>query len=159
MLRGVEVVASTSVVLTNSQTIFNWSGHGLKLSVPPDSLPAGVDQCRLDIVASTAGQYHFPDTLQLVSGVFWVRPDVPGPFRQALTVEVQHCAKMSSSTKLSFVRAHCSQESLPYRFMEVEGRGLFTEHSSYGSLEVTHFSGYAVTGESVDSVLCLCVQV
>ena len=147
-LRGVEVVASTSVVLTNSLTTFDWSGHGLKLTVPLDSLPAGVDQCRLDIVASTTGQYHFPDTLQLVSGVFWVRPGVPGLFRQVLTVEVQHCAKMSSSTKLSFVRAHCSQENLPYRFKEVEGRGSFTEHSSYSSLEVTHFSGLAIAADS-----------
>ena len=54
---------------------------------------------------------------------------------------------MSSSTKLSFVRAHCFQESLPYRFKEVKGHGSFTEHSSYGSLEVTHFSGLAITAD------------
>ncbi len=95
-------------------------------------------------------KYQFPDNLQLVSGVFWVRSSAPGQFRQQLTVEIQHCAKMTSSTKLSFVRARCPEESLPYRFRQVEGGGSFTEHSSYGSLEVTHFSGLAVTGENVE---------
>ncbi len=146
-LAGVEIVATTSVVLTNSFTTINWAGHGFRLTVPQDSLPAGVDQCQLDIVASIAGQYQFPDNLQLVSGVFWVRPGAPGPFRQQLTVEIQHCAKMTSSTKLSFVRAHCSQERLPYTFKQVKGGGSFTEHSSYGSLEVTHFSAHAIAAE------------
>ncbi len=57
---------------------------------------------------------------------------------------------MTSSTKLSFVRAHCSQESLPYTFKQLEGRGSFTKHSSYGLLELKHFSGLAVTGEDVE---------
>ncbi len=108
-----------------------------------------MDQCPVDIVASTAGQYQFPNDLQLVSGVFWVRPGAPGRFRQQLTVEIQHCAKMTSSTNLSFVRACCSQESLPYRFKQVEGGGSFTEHSSYGSLKVPHFSGLAIAGEDL----------
>ncbi|XP_064401971.1 uncharacterized protein LOC135347820 isoform X4 [Halichondria panicea] len=151
-LPGVEVVASTCVIVTNSPQTFHWVGYGFKLTIPQGSLPAGVDQCRLDIKASVAGQYQFPDNLQLISGVFWMRPYPSGQFQQQLTVEVQHCAKMTSSTKLSFVRAHCSQESLPYTFKQLEGRGSFTEHSSYGSLELSHFSGLAVTGEDVERV-------
>ncbi len=54
---------------------------------------------------------------------------------------------MTSSTKLSFVRAHCSQESLPYTFKQLEGRGSFTEHSSYGCLSVNHFSSFAIAAE------------
>ncbi|XP_064401960.1 uncharacterized protein LOC135347815 isoform X2 [Halichondria panicea] len=151
-LPGVEVVASTCVIVTNSPQIFRWVGYGFKLTIPQGSLPAGVDQCRLDIKASVAGQYQFPDNLQLVSGVIWIRPYPSGQFQQQLTVEIQHCAKMTSSTKLSFVRAHCSQESLPYTFKQLEGRGSFTEFSSYGSLELNQFSGLAVTGEDVERV-------
>ena len=146
-LPGVEVVASTCVIVTNSPQTFHWVGYGFKLTIPPGSLPAGVDQCRLDIKASVAGQYQFPDDLQLVSGVFWVRLHPSGQFQQQLTVEIQHCAKMTSSTKLSFVRAHCSQESLPYTFKQLEGRGSFTEHSSYGCLSVNHFSSLAIAVE------------
>ncbi len=138
------------MIITNSPQTFHWVGYGFKLTIPQGSLPAGVDQCRLDIKASVTGQYQFPDNLQLVSGVFWLRPYPSGQFQQQLTVEIQHCAKMTSSTKLSFVRAHCSQESLPYTFKQLEGRGSFTKHSSYGLLELSHFSGLALTGEDVE---------
>ena len=140
------------MIVTNSPQTFHWVGYGFKLTIPQGSLPVGVDQCRLDIKASVAGHYQFPDNLQLISGVFWMRPYPSGQFQQQLTVEIQHCAKMTSSTKLSFVRAHCSQESLPYTFKQLEGRGSFTEYSSYGSLELSHFSGLAVTGEDVERV-------
>ncbi len=135
------------MIVTNSPKTFHWVGYGFKLTIPQGSLPAGVDQCRLYIKASVAGQYQFPDNLQLVSGVFWLRPHPSGRFQQQLTVEIQHCAKMISSTKLSFVRAHCSQESLPYTFKQLEGRGSFTEHSSYGCLSVNHFSSLAIAAE------------
>ena len=140
-------MASTSVIVTNSPQTFHWNGYGFKLTIPKGSLPAGVDQCRLDVKASVAGQYQFPDNLQLVSGVFWLRPLPLCRFQHQLTVEIQHCAKMTSSTKLSFVRAHCSQESLPYTFKQLEGRGSFTKHSSYGCLSVNHFSSFAIAAE------------
>ena len=138
-------------MLTNSATTFDWADYGFKLTVPLNSLPDGVDQCQLDIAASTAGEYQFPeDFQQLVSGVFWIRPSVCGLFRQLLTIEIEHCAKMTSSTELSFVRAYCSQKGLPYMFKEVEGRGCFELNSSYGSLELTKFSGLAVAGKDVE---------
>ncbi len=149
-------MAQTTLQLTKSPNTFEWPGHGFKLIIPPDSLPDGADQCQLDIIASTAGQYQFPDHLQLVSSVFWIRPSISGKFRQPLKVEIQHCAIITNSTKLSFVRAQCSQKTLPYEFKQIEERGLFPEHCSdltdrqYGSLEVTHFSGLAVAGENVD---------
>ncbi len=149
-LRGVEVLARTTIIVTNSPQTFHWVGYGFKLTIPQGSLPAGVDQCRLDIKASVAGQYQFPDNLKLISGVFWIGPLPLCRFQQQLTVEIQHCAKMTSSTKLSFVRADCSQESLPYKFKQLKGRGSFTDHSSYGSLELNHFSGLAVTGNDVE---------
>ncbi len=151
-LPSVEVLASTCVIVTNSPQTFHWVGYGFKLTIPQGSLPAGVDQCQLDIKASVAGQYQFPDNFQLVSGVFWMRPRPLCRFQQQLRVQIQHCAKMTSSTKLSFVRAHCSQKSLPYSFKQLEGRGSFTEHSSYGSLELSQFSGLGVAGEDVERV-------
>ncbi len=75
-LLGVEVMGRTTFVITNSMDQFNWKEYGFGLTVPANSLPAGVDQCQLDIMASTVGKYQFPDNHQLVSGVFWVRPCV-----------------------------------------------------------------------------------
>ena len=151
-LPGVEVVASTSVIVTNSPQVFHWEGYGFNLHIPQDSLPAGVDQCQLDIKASVAGKYNFPCNLQLVSGVFWVHSHPPGQFQQLLTVEIQHCAKMNSTAKLSFVRAPCSQKNLPYTFKQLEGSGSFIEKTSYGLLELKNFSGLAVAGENVERV-------
>ncbi len=148
-LRGVEVLAHTTITVTNSAQTFHWVGYGFKLTIPQGSLPAGVDQCRLDIVASVAGQYQFPGNLQLVSGVFWIRPLPLCQFQKQLTVEIQHCAKITSSTKLSFVRACCSQKHLPYTFEVVDSHASFSEHSSYGVLEINHFGGYGNTVEGV----------
>ena len=79
---------------------------------------------------------QFSDNLQLVSGVFWIRPLPFCRFQQQLTVEIQHCAKITSSTKLSFVRACCSQKHLPYTFEVVDSHASFSEHSSYGVLYI-----------------------
>ena len=138
------------MVVTNSGQSFYWSGYGFKLHSPPGSLPSGVDRCVLHIYASLAGQYQLPDNVVLVSAVFWVRCDPPCRFKQKLTIEIQHCAKLTSSTKLTFVGAVCSQESLPYTFKKLEGRGSFSEQSSYGLLELDHFSGVGVAGEDVE---------
>ena len=137
------------MVITNSVQSFRWSGYGFKFHVPPGSLPLDVEKCVLHIYASLSGQYQLPDGLELVSAVIWVRPDpLSTRFQQQLTIEIQHCAKMTSSTKLTFVRAVCSQKSLPLTFKKLEGRGSFSEKSSYGCLEVNHFSGFGVAAES-----------
>ena len=142
-------MAQTSVMVTNSKQSFHWSGYGFKLHIPQGSLPAGVDQCLLHICASIAGQYQFPDSMELVSAVYWVRCDPFCRFQQHITAEIQHCAKMTNSTKLTFVRAICSQKDLPYTFKKLEGRGSFADQSSYGLLQLDHFSAHAVAGENV----------
>ena len=139
------------MTVTNLAQNFYWPGYGFKLNIPPSSLPADVDKCILHISVSLAGHYQLPDNeMQLVSAIFWVRPDPLCRFRQQLTVEIQHCVKMTSSTKLSFVRAVCSQKSLPYTFTKVEEGGSFSMLSSYGLLQVDHFSGYGIVGKNIE---------
>ena len=144
-------------MVTNSEQSFHWTGYGFKLHIPQDSLPAGVDQCLLHISASIAGQYQFPDNMELVSAVYWVRCDPVCRFQHPLTAELQHCAKMTSSTKLVFLRAFCSQKHLPYTFIKLEELGSFTDQSSYGSLQLDHFSGIAVAGVSIERLYIACL--
>ena len=133
------------MVVTNSAKYFYWSGYGFKIDIPQDSLPTGMDQCELHIYASLAGEYQFPDGLELVSAVLWVRPFPSCRFKRPLTMEIHHCTEKTDSTRLTFVRAFCSQKSLPYTFEMLDGRGSFSEQNSqYGKLEVYSFSGYAV---------------
>ena len=149
-LPGIEIVGSTLVTITNSAQSFYWPGFGFRITVSPDSLPVDVDRCELRISASLSGQYQLPENEELVSAIFWVRPDPLCRFQQKMTVEIQHCAKMTNSTNLTFVRAICSQESLPYTFKKLDGRGSFSEQSSYGSLELDHFSGIGITGDDFE---------
>ena len=146
-LPGVDMLGHTSIVVTNAEQFFCWQAYGFKLYIPPGSLPPGVDRCVLRLSVSLAGQYQFPVGHKLVSAIFWVHCSLPCRLQKQLKLEIQHCAKMMSSTKLAFVRAVCSQESLPYKFKKVEGSGSFSEQSSYGCLEVNHFSGFGVAAE------------
>ena len=142
--------------ITNSGQSFYWSGYGFKLHSPPGFLPSGVDQCVLHIYASLAGQYQLPDNVVLVSAVFWVRCDPPSQFKQKLTLEIQHCGIINASTKFTFVQASCrGRDQSKYTFSEMENPSSFTEHSSYGSVELDHFCGTGVGAEgSIEKKYC-----
>ena len=138
-LRGVDVVAETSFEVTSQAHTYEWRGYGVKLHVQQDSLPADCPQCRVEMRASLSGQYTLPANCELVSGVYWVY--CPKKLSKRATLEVQHCSTRREG--LSFVRAECTQEQLPYVFRRQEG-GVFSEHSSYGSIELSRFSGWGI---------------
>ena len=156
-LRGVEVCGEMTVVVHSSHgQQVTWPGYGLRLNIPKDCLPEGMDQCTINIKASLAGQYEFPENSHLVSAIFWLRCEDMHKFTKPITVEIQHCAKSENVTnlKLNFVRAVCSQKQLPYTFKQLPG-GNFTSHSSYGVIELNSFSGVGVTQEgSEDREYC-----
>ena len=63
-----------------------------------------------------------------------------------ITVEIQHCAALSNDKQceqLTFVHTKCTQKELPYVFKEQVG-GVFSRHSSYGSVSLSHFSGLGI---------------
>ena len=85
-----------------------------------------------------------PSNCELVSAVYWVSS--LHKFMKPITVEIQHCAALSSDkhcSQLTFVHTKCTQKELPYIFKEQVG-GVFTPHSSYGSLPLSHFSGIGI---------------
>jgi len=140
------VIGETKFTVTTQGGLFEWKGYGLRLHVPKDSLPPGVRECRVNFRASFSGQFQFSEDSELLSPVFWLT--APCKFMKPVTLEIQHCALREDEATLSglsFVSAKCSQRSLPYKFRPVDG-GVFTTHSSYGSIQLSHFSGNAVTG-------------
>ena len=134
-----DVVAETSFEVTSQAHTYEWRDHGVKLHIQQDSLPADCPQCRVEMRSSLSGQYTLPADCELVSGVYWVY--CPVKLSKRATLEVQHCS--SEREDLSFVRAECTQEQLPYVFQSQEG-GVFSEHSSYGSIELSRFSGWGI---------------
>ena len=143
---GTEVIGEKQFIVLTQGGSFEWRGYGLRLHIPKGSLPPGMEECRINVRASLSGQFQLPEDSALLSPVFWI--SAPCKFTQPVTLEIQHCALREDETvlsDLSFVSANCSQRDLPYRFRQVEG-GVFTTHSSYGSIQLSHFSGNAVTG-------------
>ena len=143
-LRGVEVSADTTIVISNNPLDFEWKGFGLKLHIPKGCLPAGMEQCTIKIKASLAGQYEFPENCHLVSAIFWLHCEPKCRFTVPISMEIPHCARPENTSKLSFVKAFCSQKYLPYTFRQLGG-GCFTSSSSYGIIEIDSFSGTGVT--------------
>ena len=134
-----DVIGETSVSVTNEAQTFHWAGYGLKLHIPPASLPAGVGQSSIDIKASLAGQFKFPENTTLVSAVYWLHS--PVEFSQPIAVEIQHCATPSGDPSLTFSRA--SQGEPPYKFTALEG-GLFPTDSCYACIYLNRFSLVAI---------------
>ena len=144
-LRGAKVVAETTFTLMPEAQSFEFTGYGFKLHVPDSSLPAEVSETQLNVRVSLSGQFQLPTDCELISAVYWVSSTCPNKFTKPLVVEIQHCAALSSDEQceqLTFVRTMCTQKELPYTFTE-EG-GVFSYHSSYGSLSLSHFSGVGI---------------
>ena len=138
-LRGVDVIADASVLITNQAQTFHWTGYGLKLHIPQGTLPAGLDQCRLLIKVGISGQFALPQNTSLVSAVYWLDSEPRCKFLLPLTLEIQHCAMSSQTSRLSFALARCSQKNLPYTFEILDG-GEFSSLSTYGCIQLQHFS-------------------
>ena len=133
------MIAETSVQVTNQAQTFSWAGYGLKLHIPQDALPTGLEECRLLIKVGLSGQFTFPQNTSLVSAVYWLDSEPRGKFSLPLTLEMQHCVKPTHTSRLSFVHAKCSQTQLPYALETVKS-GVFSGESVYGSIQLTQFS-------------------
>jgi len=129
------VIGEASLIITNrAQTVY-WAGYGQKLNIPREVLPVGLEQCRLLIKVGLSGQFALPQD----SVVYWLDSEPRCKFSKAITIEIQHCAKPTQSSRLSFVRAKCSQETLPYTFKTLEG-GVFTDQTNWGCITLDQFS-------------------
>ena len=145
-LRGLDVIGETSfIVFTNQAQTFHWVGYGLKVHIPQEALPPDVEKCRILIKVGLSGKFALPPDLSLMSAIYWLDTEPRCKFSKSITLEVQHCTSPTQSSQLSFVVARCSQKELPYSFKILHG-GVFRSHTSFGSIQLNHFSFIAVTG-------------
>ena len=142
------MIAEASVLITNQAQTFHWAGYGLKLHVPQGALPAGLEECRLLIKVGISGHFALPQNTSLVSAVYWLDSEPRCKFSQPLTLEIQHCAMSSQTSRLSFALARCSQETLPYTFEILDG-GEFSSLSTYGCIQLQHFSLFTLVKRKI----------
>ena len=143
-MRGTEVIAQETFTLTQEAIDLSFEGYGLKVHVPEGSLPAEVSKTQLNVQVSLSGQFQLPSNCKLLSAVYWIFSHCT--FTKPITVEIQHCAVLSSDkqcSQLTFVHTKCTQKELPYMFKEQQ-KGVFSPYSSYGSLKLYHFSGFGI---------------
>ena len=143
-IRGTEVIAQKTFTLTQEEVDLNFEGYGFKLHVPEGSLPAEVTETQLNVQVSLSGPFQMPFNFKLLSAVYWISS--PHKFMKPITVKIQHCATLSSNeqcSKLTFVCTKCTQKEGPYMFKELVG-GVFSPHSSYGSLSLSQFCGIGI---------------
>jgi len=155
-IHGVEVIAETDIVVPTKGGFFESMGYGLRLSVSEGSLPAGMEECRVNIKISLSGPLQLPEDSDLLSPIFWI--SAPCNFQKPVTLDIQHCASRdaASTSDLKFISVRKSQ-NLPYTFRQLDG-GVFTTDSSYGSIKLSHFCGNAVT-ERRDTQRSYCAQI
>ena len=143
------MIAQTSITIRAGEALsFQWKGYGLKLHVPEGALPPHLSECTLHIQASLSGQFEFLDSSELVSAVYWISCGTK--FSEPLTLELQHCA-VGQTSSLQFVRAQCTQKTLPYQFKPING--VFTRDSDFGSTSITHFSGIGIVKRALSYLL------
>ena len=106
-------------------------------------MPSNVKSCTITITASLFGQYEFPRDMELVSPVLWLRCVPHCKFTRPLCLEVMHCALRENANFLCMARAVCTQKTLPYTF-NVLNEGIFNQCYSYGTIELSRFSGVGV---------------
>ena len=150
-IRSIEIIAQKTLCVTQEEKHFSWKGYGFTLHVPSDSLPVGMMHSTLDIKVSLGGPFELPVNSELISAVYWIY--CRHKFLKPVTLDIQHCATITDSSQYSqfaIVTTKCTQKTLPYTFKEVNG-GVFTPRQSYGSIDVTHFSGFAATKTNTTS--------
>ena len=99
-----------------------------------------------------SGQFALPENTSLVSAVYWIDSEPQCKFPKELTMEIQHCVKLTLASNLSFVHARCSQKHLPYIFEAKEG-GTFSNENAYGCVQLTHFSLWGIISQKILKVL------
>ena len=77
---------------------------------------------RCEVKVSLSGQFDLPENSELVSAVYWVYS--PHLFLEPLTMEIQHCAAITTPTQcaqLTFICTKCTQKEMPYSLKNLMG--------------------------------------
>ena len=133
-VRGTEIIAQKTFILTQEEIEIKFEGYGLQLHVPANSLPTNISETQLNVQVSLSGPFQIPSNSELLSAVYWIFS--PTKFAKPITVRIQHCAALTSDkqcSKVTFIRIMCTQNNFPHMFQQLPG-GVFKPHDSYACI-------------------------
>ena len=127
------MIAEKTVIVTNEEQHVIWEGYGLRLYIPPDSLPEGCSHLKLSVNVGLSGEFQLPENGVIVSAVYSFSHDPIDDLRQPVTLEMEHCAAASALDNLSIVKANTNSNSFKYvpggDFSSVKGYAVIKLHS------------------------------
>ena len=137
-----EVIAEKAVKVTNEEQHIVWEGYGLRLHIPPNSLPEDCSELQLNMTVSIARDCELPDEDGiLVSAVYSFSHNLgERKLRQKATLEMQHCAQ---SLYISLCIVQSDRIVSPHKF-QVLHWGKFDNSDRYVSIELDHFCSFGV---------------
>ena len=136
VLKGFDVLAEKSVQVTNEEQVVVWEGYGLRLRVPSNALPQGINQFQLKMAVALSGTFQLPEDGILVSAVYSFSHDLGDrKLCHPVTLEIQHCATTEALGDLCILRANLPSD----KFVIVAGSD-FTSVKGYGVIHLHQFS-------------------
>ena len=134
--------------VTNEEQHIFWEGYGLRLHIPPNSLPEDHTQCNVKIKVALSGNFQLPEDGILVSAVYSFSHDLGNmELRRSVTLEMQHCANNSTLNDLCVFKA----TKTPCAYELIAG-GDFTCSKGYGAINLYHFCYYGIIWNRVRSL-------
>ena len=138
------VIAEKTVCITKEEQLIEWKRYGLKLNIPPNSLPEELTQCQLKMAVALSGKFELPEEGVLLSAIYLFScPDLGDrELSVPVTLVMQHCATRDVLDKLCIVRAD-ETTIAPSKFQIVEECHC-DFNADYGIIRLKHFCGLGV---------------
>ena len=116
---------------------YNWEKYGFEIHFNPNSLPAGVEKCKIHISIALNGDFHFPENMEPASLVYRIHSSCK--LQKSITITMKHFAAEECRDDLRI--AISSDVTLPYKFY-IQESGYF--ESDYGQVQVKSFSLFTI---------------
>ena len=100
-LPGAQLISTGKLTIERSDELqtLEWKKHGLKVHVPPGTLPDSEDTCDIDVATSFSGSFILPKDHTLVSAIYYIRP--AKKLSKLVTLEIEHCCSIKMKMMLN----------------------------------------------------------
>ena len=138
-----DVYKQRQFTYTGNRDHLLWEEYGVRLQFFPSTSKVYIEGA-ISVVSVDDDNYKFPEGSGLISAVYDIVASKPFPV--PVKVEIQHCIPLQDENEashlgMSFVIAN-TEQGPPYIFHELK-EGSFSPVSSYGEIQLTHFSRIA----------------
>ena len=145
-LPGAQLISKGKLTIERSDDLqtLEWKNHGLKVHVPPGTLPDSEDTCDIVVATSFSGSFILPKDHTLISAIYYIQPSMK--LTKPVTLEIEHCCSIETENDTKSIVpifAQSSSRKPPYVFQPLNG-GVFTPGSFWGSFNVSTFSTFGI---------------